>query len=198
MDKTIEYYNQSAKSFVADTVDANVNELHSIFLSRLPTGAYIMDLGCGSGRDSKAFLEKGYRVLSVDGSEELCKVASRLTGQEVLCQTFENIHFSQKFDGIWACASILHVPSDRLLLVIGNISRALKPGGYFYVSFKYGTFEGERNGRYFTDMDEERFAKLIAPFPELEIVETRITGDVRPRRESETWLNVVVRKNPNS
>lgn len=194
MDKTIEYYNQSAQNFVADTVDANVNELHEVFLNYLPPNAYILDLGCGSGRDSKSFLEKGYRVLAIDGSEELCKVASQLIGQEVLCQTFENLNYTEEFDGIWACASILHVPSASLPMVIGNISRALKKGGYFYASFKYGEFEGERNGRYFTDMTEESFGKLISSFKELKIVETRVTGDVRVGRENEKWLNVVARK----
>ena len=137
MDKTIEYYNQTAESFTADTVNADVSGLHSFFLSHLPPNAYIMDLGCGSGRDSKYFLEKGYRVLAIDGAEEFCKIAANLIGQEVLCQTFENIDYTEEFDGIWACSSILHVPSDRLPAVIKKISRALKKGGYFYASFKY-------------------------------------------------------------
>lgn len=194
MDKTLAYYNQAAQAFAADTQNADVSELHTFFLSRLPQGARILDLGCGSGRDSKLFLEKGYQVVAVDGSEEFCKIASDLIGQEVLNQTFENIDFKQEFDGIWACASILHVPSERLPAVIGNISRALKKGGYFYASFKYGNFEGERNGRYFTDLTEESFGRLIAPFDELEIIEMMVTGDVRPGRAEEKWLNVVVRK----
>jgi len=194
MDKTLEYYNQAAQDYTADTINADVSKLYSFFLTHLPTNAYIMDLGCGPGRDSKYFLEKGYRVLSVDGAQEFCKLASQLAGQDVLCQTFENIDFTEEFDGIWACASILHVPMNDLPKVIGNISCALKKGGYFYASFKYGEYEGERNGRYFTDMTEERFGRLIETFGELEIVETMVTGDVRVGRENEKWLNVVVRK----
>jgi len=194
MDKTLEYYNQAAQDYTADTINADVSKLYAFFLTHLPPNAYIMDLGCGPGRDSKYFLDKGYRVLSIDGAQEFCKLASQLTGQDVLCQTFENIDFTEKFDGIWACASILHVPMSRLPKVIANISRALKKGGYFYASFKYGEYEGKRNGRYFTDMTEERFVKLIETFGELEIVETMVTGDVRVGRENEKWLNVVVRK----
>jgi len=194
MDKTLEYYNQAAQDYTADTINADVSKLYAFFLSHLPPNAYIMDLGCGPGRDSKYFLEKGYRVLSVDGSQEFCKLAAQLTGQDALCQTFENIDFTEEFDGIWACASILHVPMSDLPKVISNISRALKKGGYFYASFKYGEYEGERNGRYFTDMTEDRFGRLIERFGELEIVETKVTGDVRVGREDKKWLNVVVRK----
>jgi hypothetical protein len=78
--------------------------------------------------------------------------------------------------------------------VLENISRALKKGGTFFASFKYGTFEGERNGRYFTDLTEESFRKLIESLGELEIIETWATGDVRVGRENEKWLNVVVGK----
>ena len=194
MDKTLEYYNQAAQDYTADTINADVSKLYAFFLTHLPPNAYIMDLGCGPGRDSKYFLDKGYRVLSIDGAQEFCKLASQLTGQDVLCQTFENIDFTEEFDGIWACASILHVPMSGLPKVIGNISRALKKGGYFYASFKYGEYEGERSERYFTDMTEERFEKLIETSGELEIVETMVTGDVRVGREGERWLNVVARK----
>ena len=75
MDKTLEYYNQAAQDYTADTINADVSKLYPFFLTHLPLNAYIMDLGCGPGRDSKYFLEKGYRILSVDGSEEFCKLA---------------------------------------------------------------------------------------------------------------------------
>jgi SAM-dependent methyltransferase len=194
LDNTLEYYNPAAQVFMADTINIDVSKLYEFFLSYLPPHAYIMDLGCGPGRDSVHFLREGYRVLSIDGSPEFCKLASQWTGQDVLCRTFENIDFTEEFDGIWACASILHVPMSRLPLVLEKISRALKKGGYFYASFKYGTFEGDRNGRYFTDMTEENFGKLIETVGELKIVETMVTGDVRVGREDEKWFNVVVRK----
>lgn len=193
-DATLSYYNLSAHAYAADTLNADVSKLYEFFLPRLPAHATILDLGCGPGRDSLHFLREGYRVQSIDGSPEFCKLASQLTGQAVLCRTFEDIDFTEEFDGIWACASILHVPSTRLPLVLENISRALKKGGHLYASFKYGTFEGDRNGRYFTDMTEETFEKLLASLNDLTIVETMITGDVREGREEEKWLNVLVRK----
>lgn len=194
MDKTLDYYDRIAEAFAADTREADVGDLHALFLAHLPAGGRILDLGCGSGRDSRLFLEKGYDVTAVDGSREFCRIAADLIGREVLCRTFEELDFDGEFDGVWACASILHVPSARLPGVLARISRALKTGGIFYASFKYGVFEGERNGRYFTDLTEASFADLISAFPEFESVETRITGDVRPGRAEEKWLNAVVRK----
>ena len=109
----------------------------------------------------------------------------------MLCQTFAELDFDAAFDGVWACASLLHVPYAELTDIFGKVARALRPGGFLYASFKYGDFEGERNGRYFTDLDEERLAALIEPVAGLAIVETFITGDVRDGRRDEHWLNVV-------
>lgn len=192
--KTLEYYNKNALNFISDTVAVNFEDKQNILLKYLNQGAHILDLGCGSGRDSKAFIQKGYKVTSMDGSSELCRVASKYIGQKVICEKFEDLHIKNAFDGVWACASILHVPSINLPNVIRNISNSLKPGGYFYASFKYGDFEGERNGRYFTDLTEKRLRKLIEPFQELDIIETFITNDVRIGRQDEKWLNAIIKK----
>ena len=100
----------------------------------------------------------------------------------------------EAYDGIWACSSILHVPANELRDIIKKMANALRAHGIIYTSFKYGTFEGERNGRYFTDMTEETFAKLIQDMDELEIEEQWITSDVRPGRGEEKWLNLILRK----
>lgn len=194
MKKTINYYNQTAQTFVQGTIDADLGKLHRRFLKLLPIQAHILDLGCGSGRDAKAFLEAGYQVTAMDGSEGCCKLAGDYIGQPVLCQTFEELDFDQSFDGVWACASLLHLPYTELSGVFERIARALRPGGYLYASFKYGDFEGERNGRYFTDLTEERLAAVMEPVAVLEIVETFVTGDVREGRGDERWLNVVGEK----
>jgi SAM-dependent methyltransferase len=194
MDRTLEYYNNAAKEYVNDTVDANVSELNSFFLKYLPEKANILDLGCGSGRDSKIFIEKGHTVSAVDGSIAFCKLASEYLGQAVRCMKFDELDYVEQFDGVWACASILHVPLKDLEMIFEKISRALKNGGYFFTCFKYGEFEGERNGRYFTDMTEDRFNNLIINVKELNIVETTITRDVRKGRENEKWLNVIMQK----
>lgn len=196
MDKTLEYYNNAAKEYVKDTMDANVLlDLNSFFLKNLPAKAAILDIGCGSGRDSKLFIEKGYTVTAIDGSTEICKLASDYIGQDVICMKFDEIDYENRFDGVWACASILHVPSKDLRQIFRKISRALKDNGYFFACFKYGEFEGERNGRYFTDLTENKLKEVIADIENLQIVETSITVDVRTGRENEKWLNAIMRKN---
>ncbi|KGR78962.1 tellurite resistance protein [Ureibacillus manganicus DSM 26584] len=192
--KTINYYNQNASAFTSDTVAVDFDEKQNVLLKYLAPGAHILDFGCGSGRDSKAFLEKGYKVTAMDGSSELCKIASEYIGQDVQCKKFHELDEVEAFDAVWACASILHVPSVELPQVIENIERALKSGGYFYVSFKYGDFEGERNGRYFTNQNEKSLRELLEPFTQLELLETSVTPDVRAGRGDEMWLNAIVRK----
>lgn len=129
-----------------------------------------------------------------DGSEELCKKASELTGLEVKHIYFQDLNFDNEFSGVWACASLLHVKRDELPDVLTKITKALRDGGVLYVSFKYGDFSGERNGRFFTDLDDESFETLIANIPEMVLKEKYISTDVRPGRENERWLNAIVTK----
>ena len=194
MNKTIEYYNKNVELFVSSTKDVEFNKMQNMLLKYLKKGDYILDLGCGSGRDSKAFLEKGFKVVSVDGSEKLCNIASSYIGQEVIFTTFQNFKSDIKFNGIWACASLLHLPYKDLKEVIKNLRNNLKEEGYFYLSFKYGEFEGERNGRYFTNMTEKKFRNLIKDILEYEIVEEKITSDARKGREEQKWLNIILKK----
>ena len=194
MNKTIEYYNKNVELFVSSTKDVEFNKMQNMLLKYLKKGDYILDLGCGSGRDSKAFLEKGFKVVSVDGSKKLCNIASSYIGQEVIFTTFQNFKSDIKFNGIWACASLLHLPYKDLKEVIKNLRNNLKEEGYFYLSFKYGEFEGERNGRYFTNMTEKKFRNLIKDILEYEIVEEKITSDARKGREEEKWLNIILKK----
>ena len=142
----------------------------------------------------KYFLEKEYRVEATDGSSELCKLASAFTGIEVKEMLFQDLDASGKYEGIWACSSILHLPKQELLPVTRKMCDALKDNGVIYTSFKYGDFEGERNGRYFTDFTEDTFDKFMKVIPELTIEEEWITSDVRPGRGEEKWLNLILRK----
>lgn len=194
VDYTLQYYQQNADAFVEGTVSADMCDARTRFLKRLPSQAYILDFGCGSGRDTKAFLEQGYKVDAVDGSAELCRMASELTGISVKQMLFEDLSETELYDGIWACASILHLPRKELKGVLQKISDALKPGGILYTSFKYGEFEGIRSGRYFTDFTEGSFGALMEGIPSLRTVETWITNDVRPGRGDERWLNILLEK----
>lgn len=194
MDKTIEYYNQNADMFAQGTRLVDFTVVQERFAKMLPAGSRILDFGCGSGRDTKYFLEKGYRVEATDGSSELCKLASDFTGIEVKEMLFQDLDARGKYEGIWACSSILHLSKRELLPVIRKMCDALKDNGVIYTSFKYGDFEGERNGRYFTDFTEDTFDKFIKVIPELTIEEEWITSDVRPGRGEEKWLNLILRK----
>ena len=191
--KTIDYYNQNADLFVQGTVSVDFKETQDKFLQLL-TGKKVLDFGCGSGRDTKYFLESGFDVTATDGSEELCKSASAYTGIQVKHMLFQDLNEADCYDGIWACSSILHLSKDELRIVINKMSRALKPNGIIYTSFKYGNFEGERNGRFFTDFTLDVFEDFISDVKDIVIEEYWITGDVRPGREEEKWLNLILRK----
>lgn len=192
--KTIEYYNENVDKFVNDTQDVVFCATQDLFLSYLNEGDSILDFGCGSGRDTKYFLSKGYKVDATDGSEEICKVASDYTGINVKCLLFNKLDEIDKYDGIWACASILHLDRDDLIDVFHRIARALKDNGILYTSFKYSEFEGVRNGRYFTDFTLESFNEFQTNIPEFIIEKKWITSDVRAGREDEKWLNLIMRK----
>ncbi|MCQ2526733.1 MAG: class I SAM-dependent methyltransferase [Lachnospiraceae bacterium] len=194
MDNTLKYYNQNADEFVQGTLSVDFKQTQDRFLSKLQAGAYILDFGCGSGRDTKYFLENGYQMDATDGSEELCKMASDYTGIKVKQMLFEELCDIDKYDGIWACSSILHLSKETLLSVLKRMATSLKEEGVVYTSFKYGNFEGERNGRYFIDFTIETFKEYILEIPELQIEEYWITGDVRPGRGEEKWLNLILRK----
>ena len=191
---TLNYYNNNATSFALSTVTVDFQHTQDRFLSFLPINAFILDFGCGSGRDTKYFMEHGYIVESTDGSEELCKLASTYTVVSVKYMLFQELDEQKKYNGIWACSSILHLPKDELKNVMQRMLCALKDDGVIYTSFKYGTFEGERNGRYFTDFTEKTFDGFLRGIRHVKIEEQWLTGDVRPGRESEQWLNFILRK----
>lgn len=193
-DQTLLYYQQYAMSFVDSTLTADMEDIRAKFMQYLPAGGLILDFGCGSGRDTKAFLSKGYRVEAVDGSSEICRVVFAKTGIPVQQMLFQELNVQEKYHGVWACASILHLPKAELPDVMIRISNALKGEGIFYTSFKYGTFEGRRNGRYFTDFTEDTLTEFMAKIPMLNVMEIWVTGDVRSGREDERWINMLARR----
>jgi len=194
MDTTLNYYNENAAEFVQGTATVDFSETQNRFLNKLKIGASILDFGCGSGRDTKCFLDKGYVVTAIDGSKELCELASEYTGIKVQQMLFDELSVENQYDGIWACSSILHVPKNQLGNVIERMVSALKHDGVIYTSFKYSDFEGERNGRYFSDFTIDSFKAFIIEIKSVKIEEYWISGDVRPGREAEQWLNLILRK----
>ena len=189
---TISFYNTHAADFVRNTVNVEFTGVQDRFLKYIPDHGFILDFGCGSGRDTKYFLDKGYTVTAVDGSEELCRLAEEHSGIKVKCMLFNELDETAVYDGIWACSSILHLSRTALKDVFYRMIKAEKSGGYIYTSFKYGTFEGERNGRYFTDFTEESFGDFISGIQGVSVVEQWVNSDVRPGRNDEKWLNLIL------
>jgi SAM-dependent methyltransferase len=191
---TLDYYNLNAKAFAEGTMYVDFSKNQDVFLSKLKAGDYILDFGCGSGRDTKYFLESGMKVDAMDGSKELCQIAGEYTGIDVKHAYFQDLNEQGKYDGIWACASVLHLTKSELKAVLKKMSDALKSKGVIYVSFKYGEFEGERNGRYFTDFTEKTFMCFVSDIDSLTVEKMWVTGDVRAGRGEEKWLNLNLRK----
>lgn len=191
---TLQYYDRNAREFINNTATVDFTATQTRFVSKLEKGSHILDFGCGSGRDTNYFLSQGYQVTATDGSVELCKLAGEYTGISVKHMMFQELEEKEVYDGIWACSSILHLPLPELNDVFQRITAALKKEGILYTSFKYGNYEGERNGRYFTDMTEDRFSDFLKNIKGLELEEQWVTSDVRPGRGDEKWLNIILRK----
>ena len=190
---TKDYYNQYADEFTQATLHVDMESLYQPFLAELSEGAYILDIGCGSGRDSLALKNKGYKVEAIDYSEELVRRAIQYTGIQVKLQSFYEIEAHEIYDGIWACASLLHCERDRLTEVIGKLIKALKPNGVLYMSFKYGESDREKDGRKFTDLNETQAEGLLEQFDHVQQIQQWITVDLRSDRQ-EQWLNLLWKK----
>jgi 2-polyprenyl-3-methyl-5-hydroxy-6-metoxy-1,4-benzoquinol methylase len=191
---TISYYDRNAEKFFSATVEIDLSGLYAPFLAHIPPGARILDAGCGSGRDSRYFLQHGYTVEAFDASSEMCCLASSHIGQTVLQKTFEQVDYDSEFDGVWACASLLHVPRDHIDAVLQRFTWALKPGGVMFMSFKLRDGEWEQDGRFFNGYNETSFRELIKEHPSFLLCSIWITDDVRPDRKREKWLNALIRR----
>lgn len=195
MDKTKEYYINNAKEFIDNTYKCDMSLMYEFFESKLnKNNVTILDLGFGSGRDLEYFASKGYEVYGIDPIEEFCNKLKAKGYNNIFCESASEITFIDKFDAIWACASLLHVNKLELNNVFKKCSKALKENGIMYCSFKYGDFEGFRNDRYNIDLTEKSIVEYIKD-TSLVIEDIMITFDVRPNRSDEKWLNVVLRKN---
>lgn len=193
--KSIEFYDRNADAFVGDTVTTNMDAIYERFLPFVRPGGSILDAGCGSGRDTLAFVQRGYSVDAFDGSAEMARRASALTGITVKQMFFEELlHTSleRPYDAIWCCASLLHVKRDILPPVLAALLSTLEPGGVMYLSFKHGEVDRTKDGRWFTDLTEGSLEQLLPSTAQCKLLESWITGDQRPGR-SDTWLNAIIR-----
>lgn len=193
MNNTLNFYNNNSKEYIETTLSADMSHLYNDFLKHIPKGGHILDLGCGSGRDSLEFIKRGYKITAVDGSKELANAASKIIGQQVICSKFEDLKLTETFDGIWASASLLHVNKNDIVDVIKNLSSNLKPTGIFYMSFKYGENEYiDEKGRYFNCYTEETFKEMLSQVPNLKIKTIYKSGDTLGGRNNLVWLNIIL------
>ena len=190
---SISYYDTNSTAFFTGSVAADMSADRARFLAHIPKGGAILDAGCGSGRDALAFKNAGYAVSAFDGSAEMANLASAHTGIAVQHQRFDQVSWLKAFDGIWACASLLHVARADLPGALFRLAHALKPGGVLYVSFKYGDGERFVHGRDFTDMNEALLTALIAQAG-LVLTDMWTSTDVRPERAGERWLSAIARR----
>ena len=194
---SIDYYNRYAVPYYEETVDASMEEVMKPFVelrSEESENAEVLDLGCGSGRDTLLLEEYGFYVTPMDGSEEMCKLAEVNTDKEVLQMTYDEMEFDDVFDGIWACASLIHLTEDEMRKVMKKLVQALKENGVLYFSVHRGDRDGIYHGRYFHDYNRRELQSLMEEYPELEVVDIWTTQDVRSEKSDKLWLNVLARK----
>jgi len=193
-DKTVEYYNKNTDAFINRTVDIDLSDLYPHFLKHLHKDARILDAGCGSGRDTRYFLSQGFSVVAIDASEAMVNFASEFVGQKVVQKRFEDLEYVEEFDGIWASASLLHVPKVLMNEVLIKFSRSLRTNGILYFSMKEGKQEEIINGRYFNFMIQSELQDILESHADFELVEIWITSDRQTGRNSYNWINTIARK----
>lgn len=194
---TLEFYNNHAAEYCAGTQNIDMSEAYTRFIAFLPEEAYVLDFGCGSGRDSKYFLSKGYRVTAIDGSSEMCKLASDYIDQEVECMRFDQLSVDSKYDGIWACSSIVHVEKESLPEILRKMVKALKVGGIIYTCFKNGSGFEIKEGKYYNYMTPEEFIGVLKEFvPNAELIDfyDNKTYQGAVGKSTSNWINFLVKR----
>ena len=191
MNDTITYYNQNAEEYFNNTVNVSMQELYDQFEAYLKPGNKILNLGCGSGRDSRYFLSKGYDVVSVDESKEMCRLAEKYIGRGVRNITFAELDYNNEFDAVWASASLLHISKNNLPEILRKIYCALMSHGIIYSSWKYSGEDRIINGILYYNYREE---SIFSEFDSMSfnIESSWLTGDNMGRRDK--WINIIAKK----
>lgn len=191
---TDKYYEKNSKEYFHRTVGANISHLYKNFLDLLPTGGRILDAGSGSGRDLREFSKLGYSVLGVDSSSALARLAADYSGEKVVVSKFQNINFQSTFDGVWACASLLHCKRNLLPKILKNFHSALTSEGILFISVREGKGHAyAEDGRVYTFYSLRQISSLIES-AKFQILSTWKTKDVIKGRDELIWLNILAKK----
>jgi len=195
--KTIDYYNDFAADYIARTATREeVGPFYEEIISLIKPKSKILDFGCRTGRDSQFFIEAGFDVTAYDASPAMCQTAKQNGCKKIVNKTFLELDAENEFDLVWAYASLLHSSTDDLPKIFELVHKALKPGGKFFITFKYGDFEGIRNARLFNDFTEEKFDKLLKDSGKFTLYKIWLTDDVRTKQNrTNKWLNAILLKN---
>ena len=189
---TLAFYEANAEAYVAQTWDLDLVDLYEWFLAHVPHGGEVLDAGSGSGRDTAAFLRRGYRVTAFDASARLAALSSEATGQPTHVLRFDEVSWRRQFDGVWAIASLLHVPEAELPDALNRLAQALKPGGVLFATFQEGMGTNVRDGRFYQFVSRDDIHKLVESNPLLDLVDIRREAD--PNRRKISWLQVLARR----
>lgn len=192
--KSISYYNTYPEKFIQGTIDANMSKHHNRFVKYIKKDGSILDLGCGSGRDSLFFHNNGYQVTSMDGALKMVEHCKTILSNPVIHNSFEDYIPDRQFDGIWACASLLHVDRNHLSNIIKKYIAMLKKNGIFFMSFKDRAADFEKDGRYFTCFDKKGLIEFIRQYENIQILEVTETIDVRTLTTDQRWVSIIVKK----
>lgn len=188
------FYDKNFKEYIENTKYCDMSTQYLFFEKHLKKNSEtILDIGFGSCRDMIHFKEKGYDVFGIDPTKAFYDYALSLGFCNVFCMSVQQLELQNMFDGIWACASLIHVNKEELNDVFKKCSKALTKDGVIYCSFKYGDFSGVRSERYFIDLNEISIKKYLVG-TDLYLNDFCITKDVRLDRLDDKWLNVILKQ----
>lgn len=186
------YYNNIAQKYFNETVNLKMNEHYNKFIAYIPKNSKILDVGCGSGRDSRYFIENGYNVDSIDNACDLSLLASMYIGKKVKTMDIKSMNFNEEYNGIWCSASLLHILPENIEYTLKRINNALVKNGYLYLSLKEGNNDividdGRTSVLYSLD-----FIKNLLENNNFEIKDFYKNNDNMGRNT--IWFNIIAKK----
>lgn len=192
------YYESNTERYAAETFFADMSKQYQRFLPLLKNGVKILDVGSGSGRDACYFQKQGYQVTALEPSKNLGREIRKVFSGKIICSDIQNYRPTERYDGIWACASLIHLQEEEVLQFLKRFDQYLADNGIIYISGKNGISTGKvEDGRFFLEFTEQLVEKILTVNKQLKLEQLWYTEDVSGRRGFR-WLNVVLRLRRNN